>query len=185
MPLGTATNAGTTAGLEASPETLGEPGGGVARTALQTVTALGVVIGLVLLARWGYRKLGGRMVTRSSPVVEVLSRTMVAPRSHVLLLRVGPRVLVVSDSSAGARTLAEVTDPEEVADLLGTLQSEKSDSPSGNFGRLLGRMNASLEEDASEEGSDHREHGIDRLRDTLASVKGRLQFATTRREEAL
>jgi len=64
------------------------------------------------------------MVTSSAPqggIVEVLSRTTVAPRSHVVLMRVGTRILVVSDSPAGMRTLASVEDAEEVAELLGAI----------------------------------------------------------------
>lgn len=107
---------------------------------LKTLTSLGIVIGLALFVRWGYVRLGGKVAVGSSPVVEVLSRTAVAPRSHVMLLRVGGRVLVVSDSSAGMRTLASLEDAQEVADILGAVSATKPNSISRGFGQLLNRF---------------------------------------------
>ncbi len=108
---------------------------------MKTLTALGVVIGLALFVRWGYVRMGGKVASGSSPVVEVLSRTAVAPRSHVMLLRVGGRVLVVSDSSSGMRTLASLEDAEEVADILGAVSAAKPSSISRGFGQILNRFN--------------------------------------------
>lgn len=107
---------------------------------LKTFTALGLVIGLALLVRFVYARMGGKVAGYASPVVEVLSRTTVAPRSHVMLLRVGGRVLVVSDSSAGMRTLASMEDPQEVADILGAVIAAKPTSISKGFSQLLHRF---------------------------------------------
>ncbi len=108
---------------------------------LKTLTALGIVVGLALAIRWVYIRLGGKVAAGSSPVVEVLSRTAVAPRSHVMLLRVGGRVLVVSESSAGMRTLASLEDDQEVADILGAVSAAKPSSITRGFGQLLNRFN--------------------------------------------
>lgn len=117
------------------------------RWMLKTLTAMGIVIGLVLLVRYVYARLGGKVAGYASPVVEVLSRTTVAPRSHVLLLRVGGRVLVVSDSSAGMRTLASLEDPQEVADVLGAVIAAKPTSISKGFSQLLHRFSDDHEAD--------------------------------------
>ncbi|MEZ6190844.1 MAG: flagellar biosynthetic protein FliO [Phycisphaerales bacterium] len=118
---------------------------------LKTITALGVVIGLVLLVRYVYARMGGKVAGYASPVVEVLSRTTVAPRSHVLLLRVGGRVLVVSDSSAGMRTLASLEDPQEVADVLGAVSAAKPTSISKGFSQLLHRFSDDHEPEQTDE----------------------------------
>lgn len=115
---------------------------------MQTLTALGIVIGLALAVRFIYARMGGKIASHASPVVEVLSRTTVAPRSHVMLLRVGGRVLVVSDSSAGMRTLASLEDPEEVADVLGSVSAAKPASISRGFSQLLQRFGDDHEQDA-------------------------------------
>ena len=104
---------------------------------LQTITALGIVIALALGVRYVYSRMGGKVASYASPVVEVLSRTTVAPRSHVMLLRVGGRVLVVSESSAGMRTLASIDEAQEVADILGAVSAAKPTSISKGFSQFL------------------------------------------------
>ena len=146
---------------------------------LGTLTALGLVIALILLLRWGWLKMGGRVAVGSSPVVEVLSRTAVAPRNHVLLLRVGGRILVVGDSSAGLRTLASVEDPDEVASLLQDVTAAKPSSISGSFRQLLGNFDRDDElsdrQLLSEQGGDVQEHRMDRARDSLSGLLSRVR----------
>ncbi len=144
---------------------------------LNTLTALGVVIGLVLVLRVVVTKLGGRAATAPSRAVEVLSRTSVAPKNHVLLLRVGGRVLVVGDSSAGLRTLSEIDDPEEVASLLQSVEVGRDASMTNGFNKLLARYTGSYSqrEMYDEEGMDDGEVRVDRARDSVSSLLGRVR----------
>ena len=153
---------------------LAEPTGG---WLLSTCAALGVVIGLIFATRWVYTKMGGQVVARSSPAVEVLSRTTVAPKSHVLLLRVGQRVLVVGDSGTGLRTLANLDEPEEVASVLQSVTSQQPTSVSKSFNGLVARFNGEYEAKArlAEEGGDDSEIALDRTRDALSGLKSRLR----------
>jgi len=144
---------------------------------LQTITALGIVIGLALAVRYLYTRMGGHVARHSSPVVEVLSRTNVAPRSHVMLMRVGGRVLVVSDSSAGMRTLASIDDPQEVADLLGAVSAAKPTSLSKGFSQLLHKFN---DEHDSDPGDPIEPAVIDaepqgRVRDSVSGLLSRVR----------
>lgn len=141
---------------------------------MKTLTALGLVIGLALLVRWGYIRLGGKVAAGSSPVVEVLSRTAVAPRSHVMLLRVGGRVLVVSDSSSGMRTLASLEDAEEVADILGAVSVSKPNSISRGFGQFLHRFSEDHEQQPDSLESLSDEAASDSNSQSNASVSGLL-----------
>ena len=158
---------------------------------LNTLAALGVVIALALALRWAYTKLAGRSVgVTGSRAVETLSRTALAPRNHVLLLRVGRRVLIVNDSAHGMRTLAEVDDPEEVAELLAATASARPDSMSTSFNGLLARFTgghvansdraATIDADAylpdrRHEGGDDREGDVDRARDQLSRLLSRVR----------
>lgn len=153
----------------------GTPGNG---WALSTFAALGLVVGLILLARWAYMKMGGRVVSRSTAAVEVLSRTSVAPKNHVLLLRVGQRVLVVGDSSSGLRTLADLDDPEEVASLLQAVTADRPVSVSKSFNSLMSRFNGEYEgrDKLSLEGGDEGEHHLDRTRDSVAGLSAKLKL---------
>ncbi len=148
---------------------------------LQTITALGVVIGLILLLRAAWSRLTGQVVaTGHSPVVEVLSRTTIAPRNQLLLIRLGQRILVVGDSPAGLRTLAHVDDPEEIASLLTAISAAKPNSISQNFSQLLNRFNGEYESDALDvEGGDAAEHRIDRARNSLSGLLARIRTAGT------
>jgi flagellar biogenesis protein FliO len=148
---------------------------------MNTLTALGIVISLVLLARWAYTRFGGRVAVRSSPVIEVLSRTSVAPRNHVLLLRVGSRVLVVSDSPGGMRTLADLNDPQEVASLIGAVAAARDNSLSRNFTRMLHSFNVQHDERRADlDGGDDEEFTADRARNSISSLLSRVRLLSGR-----
>lgn len=158
---------------------------------LNTMAALGVVIALVLAIRWGYTKLTGRPATMGgSRAVEALSRTAIAPKNHVVLLRVGRRVLVCNDSAHGMRTLAEVDDPEEVAELLESVTASRPNSSTGSFNALLARFHnpgpsvttrdtVDFDEDLAfaDEGRDRAENDVDRTRDQLSQLLSRVRSA--------
>lgn len=149
---------------------------------LNTVTALGVIIGLILAGRWMYAKAGGRVAAHvgSGGPIEVMSRTAIAPKQNVLLLRVGQRVLVVSESSAGLRTLSEIDDPDTVADLLTHVQTSTPNSFSSSFTKLMGyagRSESQLDDDPMLGGEQH-EPTFDRARETVSSLLGKVRQVT-------
>ena len=151
---------------------------------MNTLAALGVVIGLILFVRWVARRSGmgsggGGVRVASSPIVEVLSRTTVAPRNHVVLLRVGARVLVVNDGAAGMRTLATIDDPDEVAGLLQSVQAANESSMSNSFGKVMSKLSGqwSSAEQADELGTDDSEAGVDRARTALSGLRDRLHLS--------
>src|SRR5579862_7348078 len=61
--------------------------------------ALAVVLALIFILRWGGLRIFNSPATqKASRSVQVLSRSVLAPRQHILLVQVGKRVLVVGDS---------------------------------------------------------------------------------------
>lgn len=104
--------------------------------------SLGIVLLLVVLVAWGYRRLvGGAPAARSSPAVRVLSRTVLSPRQQVLLLQVGRRVVVVGDSGGHLAPLSEIHDVDEVTALLA---SSLGNDEAGEFARVLGQQQSRL-----------------------------------------
>jgi flagellar biosynthetic protein FliO len=101
-------------------------GGGALRMAL----SLSAVLGLILLMYWATRRLLPRSAFASgdSAAVQVLARSPVSPRTRVVLLRVGRRILVVGESGQQMTTLCEITDPDEAAALLGQIRGEQEGS---------------------------------------------------------
>jgi flagellar biogenesis protein FliO len=88
----------------------------------RVVAALGIVLGLIFFLRWfGKRLLPGGAGGRGAGAVRVLSRSPVSPKQQVLLMQVGRRVLVVADNGTQMNALSEITDPDEVAGLIGQL----------------------------------------------------------------
>ena len=139
----------------------------------KTAAALGVVIALILLLRWIWARVTGHVpaATRSA-VVEVLSRTTIASRNHVLLLRIGSRIIVVSDSSAGVRTLVNIDEPEEVASLLATVTVNQAGSITQGFSQILHRFNSTYTDDDCDQdaGSDGSEFKVARAGDQLSRL---------------
>jgi flagellar biogenesis protein FliO len=88
--------------------------------------ALVIVIGVILLLRSGIKHMTAMPGSgRSGKLVTVLSRSVVSPRQQVLVLQVGKRLIVVGDSGGRMTALCEISDPDEIAMMVGqTRQSQ-------------------------------------------------------------
>ncbi len=148
--------------------------------AINTLGALGLIIALILVGRWGWMRFGGAVVARSTPAVEVLSRTSVAPRSHVLLVRVGGRILAVGESSAGLRTLTQIDEPDEVASLLEAVTAARPTSVTQGFAQLLSHNSRDFDKLGEADAGDAAEGGIDRARDSLSGLLSRVRTLSQR-----
>lgn len=145
---------------------------------LQTLGALGLVIGLVLAARVMLRRWAGPGASvGGSPMVEVLARTSVGARQSVLLLRLGKRILIVGQSSAGLSPLGSVDDPDEVADVLTAHARSKPQSISQGFSHLMQRLNRDYDKHdlAAEEGVDGNEVHTDLARERVAGLLAKMR----------
>lgn len=90
----------------------------------RVVGSLTAVIGLIFVIRWVARRYFPNLASGRAPgVVRLLSRTPVTPKQHVLLVQVGKRVLVVADNGAQMSPLADISDADEVASLIGQLSA--------------------------------------------------------------
>jgi flagellar biogenesis protein FliO len=117
---------------------------------VRTGLALGGVIGLVLLTRVALVRLSKRSGSLAlslggggrapSGVLEVLGRYPVARGQTLVLLRMDRRILLLSQTSAGCSTLAEVTDADEVASLLLRTRDEEGATNAARFNELLHQM---------------------------------------------
>lgn len=92
-----------------------------AMEASRVVVALGAVIALIFGVRWaGRRLLGMNAAARGGGgAVQVLSRTVLSPKQQLMLVQVGKRVVLVANCGAQMNALCEISDPEEVAGLVG------------------------------------------------------------------
>ena len=155
---------------------------------LNTLGALGVVVAVIL----SLRALLNRVMGRSSgsahhSALEVLGRIRVASRHQVLLVRAGSRVLVVGEGGSGLRTLADIHDPQEVADLLAGSAAGRSGAIGRGFGQLLNGLNSDYSDELRriDEGCDASEHRVDRARDRVSSLMARIRNLTPGAQEKL
>ena len=121
--------------LGAGAEESGTWSGQVVPTAL----ALAGTIGAIFLARAVVKRFGGKLGggKRPSGVVEVLARYPFARGHHIVLIKVGRRVLVTHQSAQGIQTLSEFTSPAEVADLLARCEAGSRGTEQFSFDALL------------------------------------------------
>jgi flagellar biogenesis protein FliO len=114
---------------------------GAAWETLRVILGLGVVLGLIVGMKMGAGKLLGLkgVGTRANRGVRVLSRTVMGHRQQLVLLQVGRKLVLVSDSGGQVSTVTEVTDPDEVAELAAQALGGSEDGVVG-FGSSLGRQ---------------------------------------------
>jgi flagellar biogenesis protein FliO len=135
----------------------------------RVVIALIAVIVLIFVLRGLGRFFFPSATSRGqSRVVEVLSRSPLAPKQQVMLLRVGRRVIVVGDSGTQMNTLCEISDPDEVAGLVGQLREEKT-AAAAAFSSLFGRFNRRFGVDEQRIESDAASELRDEPEETAAS----------------
>ncbi len=102
---------------------------------------------MIFALRWAARRFFATPGAASgSSAVQVLSRSAFSPRQQVVLIRVGRRVLVVSDNGQQLSSLAQISEPDEVAALLGQVRERTEISPTKAFGNLFQRFSAASEE---------------------------------------
>lgn len=106
----------------------------------RVLAALAIVLGLIFLLRWVSRCFFPTAMGRArNRAVEVISRSPLSPKQQVMLLRVGQRLIVVGDSGSQLSPLCQITDPDEVAALVGQLREESVPVPKRAFGNLFGQ----------------------------------------------
>jgi len=104
-----------------------------------TLLALAVVVAMIFLARYLLRRLAGvHAGTRRLAAMEVMARTRVSPRQQLLLVRLGKRLVLTGCGPGSLTALAEVTDPDDVADLI---QAAEQSRPA-SLGDLLKRRSS-------------------------------------------
>ncbi len=125
------------------------------RGELRTLAALVGVVGAILSLAWVVRRtarargglaaaagVGGRS---PAGLLSVLGRYPIARGQTLILMRLDRRVLLLSQTwargAARLSTLAEITDPEEVASILVKAQDAEGESVSERFKAIVERLN--------------------------------------------
>jgi len=122
----------------ASEQNSERPKGGFLQMFMSVGSSLVIVIGLFLGVAWCYRRAGNTNLNLlPKHVVSILGRSALAPRQQLVLLRFGPKLVLVNLSQGDARTISEISDPIEVDRLAGLCESARPGSISESFRNVL------------------------------------------------
>lgn len=93
---------------------------------LRTLGAMAIVVGLIFAARWALKRWSpAKAAAKKSGPITVIAETSVGPRQQILLVRMGRRLVLVGNGPAGMSPLAEVTNADEVAELMDEIATKK------------------------------------------------------------
>lgn len=114
---------------------------------VRTGSALAVVLTLIFALRLMMQKMGKRSGTIAaslgaggrapSGVLEVIGRYPVSRGHSLVLLRCDRRVLLLGQSASGFRTLAELTDADDVASILTKTRDDEGATLSSKFSEII------------------------------------------------
>lgn len=106
-----------------------------------TAVSLGLVLILFLGVAW--------FVKRAQPqshamlptgVVEVLGRMPISQKQQLQLVRMGPKLLLVSSTGTGMQTLGEISDPNQVEQMVAMCQANRAGGITQSFRQVMGQF---------------------------------------------
>jgi flagellar biogenesis protein FliO len=109
------------------------------------ILAMCLVVGLILLLKWGTTKVAPGISPKSGKAMSVLSRLSIGPKQQLILIKVGRRAVLVGHAGAQMNPLCEITDADELAHLVGQSETEKSNPALGGFASLFKRREGEFE----------------------------------------
>jgi flagellar biogenesis protein FliO len=117
----------------------------------KSLSGLGLVVGLMLVGVFVLKRLTPGGQRSGSEAVTVLGRAFVGPRQSLHLIKIGRRILVLGNTPAGMSSVAEIADPEEVAQILATCQRSRANSITNSFRQIFRREQAGFQEERGAE----------------------------------
>ena len=102
---------------------------------------LAIVVGLFLLCSWFFRRTGPKATSPlPKDAVAVLGRVPLAGNHFAHLIKLGSRLILVAVGPDNVTTLAEVSEPSEVQNLLSLCMQNHSQSTSAEFQQVLQQL---------------------------------------------
>jgi len=110
--------------------------------------ALVIVMVAIYVSHRVWKKLGMPGASNRGGVLQVVSRLTVSPKQHIMLVRVGRRLVLVGNSGGKLNSLCEIGDPEEAAAILGEVATQRDESSTTSFNAVLGGEEKGFEEES-------------------------------------
>jgi flagellar biogenesis protein FliO len=145
----------------------------------RVLMALALVLGAIFLLRWiGQRLLLKNGTLRGNKSIHVVSRSVISPKQQVIMLRVGKRLIVVGDSGGQLNPLCEISDPDEVASLIGESHKELAETGK-SFGAMFRRAEEPFTESTDAPPEEAPAIGLDEgatTREQINELMGKVQM---------
>ena len=163
------------AATQSGSRTVTKPAGGL--DVQRVMLSLAIVLCLILGLRWGGRLLfPGAKAFRPSHAVQVLSRNIISPKQQVLVLQVGRRLVVVGDSGQQMNTLCEISEPNEVASLIGQIRDSNRDPVSKTFSNLFGNASNAYDAPPSQATAESDDETLDAVDRDPREIRDRVEI---------
>lgn len=115
-------------------------------SAMQVAAALAIVVGLILLGRAFMRRfVPGAAVGSGKGVIETLARYPIGRNQSVILLRIGSQIVALNQTKDASQSILVVSEPVEVARIIGQIEGQDPNSIQQNFNRVLSNARMDLE----------------------------------------
>ena len=150
---------------------------------MRTIGAMAGVVGLIVFLAWGYRavaagNLGLLKRPRRPGLIEIVSRTPLSPRQALVLVRVGPRMVLVGQSQDRLQTLDVIADADLTAQLAGQAASRTPASSVAEFHQCLEGQEREYEQPPPPRRRGRGEPSLDELRQNVLATIERLRKAS-------
>ncbi len=154
-------------------------GSSTTNTIIQVTCALVIVVGLIYVGRNLARKyIPGAAVGNGKGVVEVLARHALNRQQSIVLVRIGSQIVALNQTRESSQSVLVISDPQEVASILGQVQGEKSTSIQKQFNSYLKTARHELEDgddpDLLEASKAIESHNLEEQLDEMAAARRQL-----------
>ncbi len=97
---------------------------------LRTTAALaGIIVAVIVVGHVARRFVPGLSREAAGRTIHILSQTPLGSRGNVYVLRCGPRILIIGATASQLTTLAEIADPDEIAEFARLSQTGSPSRP--------------------------------------------------------
>ncbi|HVS69767.1 MAG TPA: flagellar biosynthetic protein FliO [Phycisphaerae bacterium] len=118
---------------------------------LQVAAALGVVIGLIFVGKGLARKyVPGAKTAGVKGAIEILARHPLTKNQSIVLVRIGSQIVALNQGKEQSQSVLVISEPSEVAKLLGQVEGQSPKSIQAGFNRLLANAAVDLEDSAND-----------------------------------
>jgi flagellar biosynthetic protein FliO len=151
--------------------------------------SLGVVIGIILLMAYLSKRMMNPGGKGGADAMTVLARQNISPRQQLMLVQVGRRVVMVGNSGSQMNALAEITDPDEIADVMNRCNRRKkaaAEAFTDLFSKAERDFDPSVEEKAvAEENSSAADSQLIKTKNELTNLLEKVRGMTKKNGQNL